>query len=316
MADIGDIKDGYDAMDDLWRNSMIRMFGEDVPFDFTGARYEGVYPVYGDEKRAYVAAQENKKEYVLQQIGFEQGQHVLDVGSGWGNMLKEIAERGGHGVGLTLSKSQQAYCQSQGWDARLMDWNDYQPERKFDAVVSIGAFEHFCRLDEYQEGGHEKQVQIYGKFFEFVHKASTPQAKLFLQSMIFGSRGPPDLVHGVDPRAPKGSPARILAQWRAYFPGSYMPNNEEQVVEAAEPFYKLVRSEDGRRDYAETARVWLEAVNAPGGLEKWLEWGKFALMGLGRPELVPRVQSVLEDAFSRGFALDIIGHRRWTFEKK
>ena len=75
------------------------------------------------------------------------------------------------------------------------------------------------------------------------------------------------------------------------------------------------RSEDGRLDYVETARVWLEAVNAPGGLKKWLEWGKFLWKGIRRPELITRYKAVREDAFSRGFAYNIIGHKRLTFQR-
>jgi cyclopropane-fatty-acyl-phospholipid synthase len=313
MADKGDIFVSYDAMDALWRNSMIRLFGEDVPVDFTGARYEGIYPGYGEEIAAYIEAQANKRAYVLDQIGFQEGQVILDVGCGWGNMLREIEQNFGMAIGLTLSPAQVGYCQEKGLDARLVDWNDYHPDRKFDGVVSIGAFEHFCSIDAFREG---RQMEVYRDFFELVYNCLKSEKKFYLQTMIFGGKGVPDLDVDINPRAPKGSPQRIIAQWKAYFPGSYLPHDEEQIVEAASDFFELTRAEDGREDYIETARVWLEAINAPGGLEKSMEWLNFALKGLGRDELLTRLQSVREDAFSRGFAYDIIGHRRLTFVRK
>ena len=218
MADKGDIFVSYDAMDALWRNSMIRMFGENVPVDFTGARYEGIYPGYGEEIAAYVEAQSNKRVYALKQIGFSSEDRVIDFGCGWGNMLNEVENWGGRAIGLSLSPAQVAYCQEMGLDARLMDWNDYRPDRQFDGAVSIGAFEHFCSIDAFRAG---RQMEVYHKFFELVHDCLKPQRGFYLQTMIFGGKGVPDLDVDIDPRAPMNSPRRIIAQWKAYFPGSY-----------------------------------------------------------------------------------------------
>ena len=116
MADQGDIQVAYDAMEALWINSMRRKFGSDVALDFTGARYNGDYT------RGYEESQADKRNYVLEQIGLKKGDKILDIGCGWGNMLKEINEKGAYSVGLTLSPAQQKYCLGNGWDARLKDW--------------------------------------------------------------------------------------------------------------------------------------------------------------------------------------------------
>jgi len=126
----------------------------------------------------------------------------------------------------------------------------------------------------------------------------------------------PDLNKDIDSSATLHSLKRIYGQWKAYFPGSWLPNNEEQIVAAAKPYFDLMKGEDGRLDYVETARVWFAAANAPGGFRKKMAWVKFLIRGLIRPELIARYRSVREDPFSRGFAYDMIGHRRLTFKKK
>jgi cyclopropane-fatty-acyl-phospholipid synthase len=319
MADQGDIQVSYDAMEALWINSMRRKFGSDVALDFTGARYNGDYT------RGYEEAQADKRNYVLEEIGLKKGDRVLDIGCGWGNMLTEIEERGASCIGLTLSPAHQKYCMVNGWDARLIDWKTYSSLSNetsnldeltggelFDAVISIGAFEHFCSVEEFEHG---KQDEIYQALFRMVHSCLKPKGKFYLQTMTFGDRGVPDLKKDVDASAPKGSPSRIMAQWKAYFPGSCLPGGEKQIVNAASQLFDLTKSEDGRLDYVETARVWVEAVNSPGGFNKWLEWGKFIWQGRHRPELITRYKAVREDAFSRGFAYNIIGHKRLTFQR-
>lgn len=318
MADIGDIKASYDALDELWIRSLKNMFGDGVLLDITGARYNGDYNV------PYLDAQRNKQKYVLKQIKFKKKDRILDIGSGWGPMLKVIKNEGGKAAGSTLSPAQVKYCKQNKLDAFLLDWKEIDSKKEnnqidsifnkpFNSIISIGAFEHFCSIEEMKEG---KQEKIYRDFFKTASKLLDSKGMLYLQTMTWGGRGVPDLEKDIDSSAQLHSLKRIYGQWKAYFPGSWLPNNEEQIVAAAKPYFDLTRSEDGRLDYVETARVWIEAINAPGGCKKRLSWLKFLGKGLIRPELIARYKSVREDAFSRGFAYDMIGHRRLTFKKK
>jgi len=318
MADIGDIKASYDALDELWIRSLKNMFGDGVLLDITGARYNGDYNV------PYLDAQRNKQKYVLKQIKFKKKDRILDIGSGWGPMLKVIKNEGGKAAGITLSPAQVKYCKQNKLDAFLLDWKEIDSKKEnnqidsifnkpFNSIISIGAFEHFCSVEEMKEG---KQEKIYRDFFKTASKLLDSKGMFYLQTMTWGGRGVPDLEKDIDSSAQLHSLKRIYGQWKAYFPGSWLPNNEDQIVAAAKPYFDLTRSEDGRLDYVETARVWIEAINAPGGCKKRLSWLKFLGKGLIRPELIARYKSVREDAFSRGFAYDMIGHRRLTFKKK
>src|SRR5579864_8490399 len=145
MAGQREIEETYDFMDEVFRVC----FGENA--DLTCALYNG------DFSKSLFQAQRDKHEYILEGIRFAPGFRVIDIGCGFGPMLKAIKECGGQGVGLTLSRKQAAACGRTGLDARVMDWKDLSADTLggFDAVVSVGAFEHFCSVEEYLAGRQE-----------------------------------------------------------------------------------------------------------------------------------------------------------------
>lgn len=122
---------------------------------------------------------------------------------------------------------------------------------KFDAIASLGAFEHFCSFDDYRAG---RQEQIYGELFERIAALLPPGGRLYLQTMVFGA-------NMIDParadiEAPRDSDEWYLALMLAQFPGSFLPFGSQQVVQAAAPHMTLVSQQSGRLDYIETIRQW------------------------------------------------------------
>lgn len=97
-------------------------------------------------------AQENKYRLVFDKLGLQAGDRLLDVGCGWGGMVRYAAARGVRVIGVTLAKEQaewgQAAIARDGLgdlaEVRLQDYRDV-PERDFDAVSSIGITEHIGR---------------------------------------------------------------------------------------------------------------------------------------------------------------------------
>jgi cyclopropane-fatty-acyl-phospholipid synthase len=85
---------------------------------------------------------------------------VLDIGCGWGPLLNFIRNTGGTGVGVTLSSAQVAACRRHGLDVHLYDAREVTRDSfgAFDAVASVGGFEHFCSPDDYLAG---RQEEIY-----------------------------------------------------------------------------------------------------------------------------------------------------------
>ncbi|SRR6266496_3165764 len=94
MANRQEIEETYNFMDEVIHVS----FGEYA--DVTCALYNG------DFSKTLAQAQRDKHDYILKAIHFKEGARVLDIGSGWGPMLKAVEERGGYAIGLTLSTKQ------------------------------------------------------------------------------------------------------------------------------------------------------------------------------------------------------------------
>jgi cyclopropane-fatty-acyl-phospholipid synthase len=222
--------------------------------DFSGAKYDGDFSLTLEQ------AQARKHEYVADEIGIGPGRRVLDLGCGWGPLLDFVRRRGGTGVGVTLSSAQAAACRRHGLDvhlddARLLTRESFGP---FDAVASLGAFEHFCSPEEYRAG---QQETIYRDLFARVASVLPGEGRFYLQTMVFGPNMIP--LADVDIDAPRESDAWYLALLGHQFPGSWLPMGLDQIVTCAEPRFEVVASTSGRLDYIETIRQWRKRFGEP-----------------------------------------------------
>jgi cyclopropane-fatty-acyl-phospholipid synthase len=106
-------------------------------------------------------AQETKNELVCTKLDLEPGQHLLDVGCGWGSLAIHAAGRHGARVtGITLSPPQAELARKRVAEAgltdkvdiRVADYRDLGSER-FDAVASVGMVEHVgsTNIDAYAQ---------------------------------------------------------------------------------------------------------------------------------------------------------------------
>src|SRR5437660_353018 len=271
MADRKDLDFTYSLTDRIFRLSM----GELA--DFSGAKYDGDFSLSLEE------AQGRKHEYVAEQLGIRAGKRVLDLGCGWGALLNFIRNRGGIGVGVTLSSAQLSSCRRHDLDVHLLDARRVIRESfgGFDAVASLGAFEHFCSPEEYRAG---RQEEVYRGLFGRIASLLPDRGRLFLQTMVFGRNMiPPD---SIDIDAPRDSDAWYLALMGRQFPGSFLPFGAEQIIDSARPHLRLVSSASGRLDYIETIRQWRQRFAAPSVrktllklrlLPRWLRSADFRL---------------------------------------
>jgi len=90
-------------------------------------------------------AQEAKLDMICRKLQLKPGMRLLDIGCGWGSMVQYAAEKYGvEAVGITVSDEQvqlaRERCKGLRVEIRLQDYREL--EGKFDAIVSVGMFEH------------------------------------------------------------------------------------------------------------------------------------------------------------------------------
>ena len=192
------------------------------------------------------AAQMRKLDHHIDAAKARGAARVLDVGCGWGAMLRRLVKTAGvkEAVGLTLSASQAAWVRREPIPAitvREESWREHRPEAPYDAIVSIGAFEHFARPGL----SPDEKLTAYREFFEFCHGALKPNGRLSLQTIAYvGSRSelPPFIANEV-------------------FRESELPLIAEPLIAAADTF-EVVALRNDREHYDRTLRMWERALLA------------------------------------------------------
>lgn len=192
-------------------------------------------------------AQEDKLDRLCRYANVLQDHRVIDVGCGWGGLMKRIIEKypSTHVHGLTLSTQQFEYVNStrnQQLSVDLCSWQDYQsPERKFDSIISIGAFEHFASFEDHAAS---RQRDIYKAFFDWCQTISTSDAQIGLQAIVI-SRAPNSISELRD--------SRYLLE--KVFPGSALPSIGD-IQAAIIDKYEISAARRIGLDYARTLIEW------------------------------------------------------------
>ena len=219
-------------------------------------------------------AQLAKKRHLAAKLMVEPGQHVLDIGCGWGGLALYLAELTGAQVtGITLSDQQHALARvraaekglSDRIDIRLQDYRDVR--QRFDRIVSVGMFEHVG-------------VGFYDAFFRQCHDLLDDNGIMLLHSI-----GRPEGPNVTNP---------WIAKY--IFPGGYIPALSE-VLPAVEQAGLLVTDiEILRLHYAETLKRWRERFLARREEVERLYDGRFVRMWefyLAASEMAFREQAMM-----------------------
>jgi len=171
----------------------------DIDNDFYALFLDEKYRAYTcavwDEATSLEDAQSAKMHRMCDFSGIKDGAKVMDVGCGWGGFMDYVVDhyKDTRVHGLTLSTEQTKYVETtkkKNVSIELCSWADYKaPEEKYDAIVSICAFEHFATGKDKASGKHR---DIYKHFFDWCLEISTPDAQVSLQT-ITANRAPKNI---------------------------------------------------------------------------------------------------------------------------
>jgi cyclopropane-fatty-acyl-phospholipid synthase len=210
-------------------NELYRLFLDD------DLQYSCAY--FTDPKNSLEQAQLDKKAHIAAKLALEPGQHVLDIGCGWGGtalFLNRVA--GVRVTGVTLSEEQLKVARQRAEEAGVADQVKFElidyrhVEGQFDRIVSIGMFEHVGAAH-------------YDEFFGKCRELLKPDGVMLLHTI--GKLG--KAMEAPDPFTDK-----------YIFPGYHLPSISSMAASTEK--FRLITTdiETLRLHYAYTLRHWLQ----------------------------------------------------------
>jgi cyclopropane-fatty-acyl-phospholipid synthase len=203
-----------------------------------------------NDSSSLAEAQQRKIDWHLRNSGADRAPSVLDIGCGWGAMLRAAVDNRAadapplaRATGLTLSQAQANLAQTlipqdgrSPVEIRLESWADHRPAEPYAAIISVGAFEHFTKPAD----SAATKIAIYREFFTRCREMLLPEGRMTLQTIAYGD--PEDAV-----------PAGPLVE--DIFPESELPRLPE-ILLAANGLFEIERYRNDRTDYARTCEIW------------------------------------------------------------
>lgn len=189
-------------------------------------------------------AQIAKYASMIDQMGARAGDHVLEIGCGWGGFAEYAArERGLRVTGLTISRAQFQYTQARIQAAGLQDrvtikLQDYRDERgQYDGIASIEMF----------EAVGEKYWPTY---FNTLRERLKPGGNATLQIITVQDKRWEVYRKGVD----------FIQKY--IFPGGMLPSRGALLAEVDRAGLHVARSVEFGASYSQTLRRWHDTFNA------------------------------------------------------
>ena len=179
-------------------------------------------------------AQKNKVDHILKKLNLKEGETLLDIGGGWGELIITAAKKYKvKAMGVTLSTQQfekvKKRIESEGLnelvEVELTDYREIK-NRKFDRVVSVGMLEHV---------GKDNLSEYFSAVKELLNDKGV------------------SLLHCITNTSDSGTNSWIN---KYIFPGGYVPSIQELVNYMSEKNFNVIDVENLRLHYGKTLECW------------------------------------------------------------
>ncbi|MDR3545675.1 MAG: cyclopropane-fatty-acyl-phospholipid synthase [Candidatus Limnocylindrales bacterium] len=244
--------------------------------------------VFASPDQSLADAQRNKYRRIAERAGLAPGQHVLEIGTGWGGFaLYAAGELGCRVTSITISRAQWELARERVRAAGLeslvdLQLRDYREiSGTYDAIVSIEMLEAVG-------------AEYFATFFEVCDRALAPGGRMSLQSITF-----PDAAYESQRRG-----ANWIQQY--IFPGGLCPSLAVIERSTRDTNLLITGVEDIAPHYVRTLRAWrtrfleqLDAVRAMGFDDRFVRMWEYYL-------------ALSEAAFATGATQDL----QIVFEKR
>lgn len=219
----------------------------------------------GNSDLSLFDAQKAKYNRILQRLSPSPGDHIVEIGCGWGGFMEAAAQHGCQVTGVTLSDEQAKYAKERLKNAnmsaitevRLQDYRELSGT--FDGLVSIGMFEHVGE-------------SYWPTYMKDVHAFLKPGGKAVIQTITIAEERFKEYRDGSD----------FLREH--IFPGGMLPSRQRFEAVAQGAGLRVNDVFEFGIDYAITLERWLsnfdmnlEAVRALGYSDSFIRKWQFYL---------------------------------------
>lgn len=232
------------------------------------------------------AAQRAKLDLICRKLRLRPGERLLDIGCGWGALIRHAARHYGvEAVGITLSAAQaelaRARIAADGLNAvcrvEIRDYRDLPADAAFDKVVSVGMCEHVGRA----------QLATY---FDAAHRLTRPGG-LFLNHCIVSLAGARRQTTWARLGRRVWQQGRFINRY--VFPDGELATSGELTAAAERAGFETRDAESLREHYARTLHQWVRRLEEHAA-------GARALVGDARYRVWRLYMAASENAFTAG----------------